>query len=448
MKTTRSRGFLVPSIAILGMLFLSYVLGAAVIFFGLPTSDYLHNAFVGARAWNERRKVSAQTKDQRLLPATIGQIDKPEKTFDGFTLYLSATMAASKTQAALIDMRGNVVHKWATSFSKVWATAPHLEKKVSDSLVCFFSCRLYPNGDLLVVFHGLELFPDGYGIARLDKDSNVIWRYSAKIHHDVDVGEDGTIYALKHEVVPTMPKGLESISTPCVFDYLVMLSPKGKELTEPISIPLAFRNSQYAPLLSSHRKPQAKDVFLNSPGLPFVDQPRTGDYFHTNAVQVLTRGLATKFPHFKAGQVLISVRELDTIAVLDTQKGSVVWAARGPWRAQHDAQFLDNGHLLIYDNRGSLEGARVLEYDPQTQAFPWSYSAEDGVVLNNPTRGMCQRLPNGNTLIVDSLGDKILEVTADKEVVWTCSCGGFIHLARRYSPDQLAFLKDGQRARP
>jgi len=151
---------------------------------------------------------------------------------------------------------------------------------------------------------------------------------------------------------------------------------------------------------------------------------------------------------FKAGQVLISVRELDAIAVLDPDKASGVWAARGPWRAQHDAQFLDNGHVLIFDNLGSNKGTRVLEYDPQSQAFPWSYAGENRAPFHTSERGMSQRLPNGNTLIVNSEAGQIMEVTRSKELVWTYATEGFITSARRYSPGQLRFLKGGQRARP
>src|SRR5262249_7698334 len=148
------------------------------------------------------------------------------------------------------------------------------------------------------------------------------------------------------------------------------------------------------------------------------------------------------------GQVLFSMRELDAIAVLDVEKGTVVWAAQGPWRAQHDPQFLDNGRLLIFDNLGSDRGSRILEYDPVTQALPWSYPEEDGNSFRSTNRGLCQRLHNGNTLIVDSEEQEIFEVTPQKECVWSFSCGGFIQLARRYTADELPFLKKGVHARP
>jgi hypothetical protein len=61
---------------------------------------------------------------------------------------------------------------------------------------------------------------------------------------------------------------------------------------------------------------------------------------------------------------------------------------------------------------------------------------------------MAQRLPNGNTLIVNSDGGEAFEVTLGDEVVWSCSCGVELKRARRYTPDQLPFLKGDQRARP
>ena len=150
---------------------------------------------------------------------------------------------------------------------------------------------------------------------------------------------------------------------------------------------------------------------------------------------------------------------MDTIAVLDPQAKAAVWAVQGPWRAQHDAQFLENGHLLIFDNLGSPRGSRVLEYDPQTCAFPWSYPLSNMAGFLTKERGMCQRLPNGNTLIVDPDNRRLLEVTPDKELVWesvlspvvsqsATSPPHAINGARRYRADELTFLKDVTRARP
>jgi hypothetical protein len=441
-----------PCLAILGVVVLGYVLGASVMYFDLPSSSFLRWAFAGGSVEPNYIPLASSA-------GTIGPVDQKEKTFDGFTLCMYASTATSSTQAFLINMNGEVVHRWAKPFTEIWPKPPHLQAKVHDSMVGFFGSYLYPNGDLLVTLHGMEDAADGYGLVKLDKDSQVLWKVAANIHHDVDVGEDGTIYAIKQELVHDKLPGLEFVPTPCLVDSLITLSPDGKEVGKPIPILEALRASPYSLLLDSLEANYAKaadhslerkEEEKTRPTSDLMDMKikQRSDLFHTNFVKVLTRELAPKFPLFKAGQVLFSLRDLNTIAVMDMEKRSVVWAARGPWRAQHDPQFLGNGHLLIFDNIGSRTGPRVLEYDPQTQAFPWTFPGKKDIPFLSPRRGMSQRLPNGNTLIAYSRDHEILEVTPEKEVVWSYVGHGYIHTARRYGPEELPFLTKEVRARP
>jgi hypothetical protein len=444
----RRRGVLSYSLALVGILSFSYLLGAAVIYFELPSSAFLKKAFGGARAWKEREEVISRPPATGVPLSHPSRIDKPGKTCDGFTLCTYAAMGNLNTQAFLLNMRGDVVHKWSLVLSQVWPNSTPVQTTANDSLVGSFGCYLYPNGDLLVVLHGMEQAIRGHGLIKLDKDSKVLWAHAGNVHHDVDVAPDGTIYAVEHASVDEMPKGLDHIPTPTLVDSLVKLSRGGKPLSSPIPLLEAFRDSRYASLLDSlaplNRRALSQGLLM--PRL--IDHLRPTDALHTNCVHYLTSELAPRFPLFKAGQVLISMRHLDAIAVVDPDKKSVVWAARGPWQAQHDAHFLPNGHILIYDNLGSPLGTRVLEYDPTTQAFPWSYSGENHGAFFSDTRGMSQRLPNGNTLVVNSQGGELLEVTPDKEVVWTSILPGFINFGRRYRPEELHFLKGDVRARP
>jgi hypothetical protein len=182
---------------------------------------------------------------------------------------------------------------------------------------------------------------------------------------------------------------------------------------------------------------------------PSLDDARRRDVLHTNTIKVLSRALASKFPLFKEGQLLVSLRNLNALAVLDPESGKVVWAARSLWHSQHDPSFLDNGHLLLFDNLGSVKGSRVLEYNPLTQAFPWIYPGDNGTPFYSEIRGMTQRLPNGNTLIVNSEAGTVFEVTPGQETVWTCSCGhAKLYCARRYGSEQLPFLKGDAPDRP
>ncbi|HEV3385041.1 MAG TPA: arylsulfotransferase family protein [Gemmata sp.] len=445
-KKPRS-GLRLPLVPILGFLFLSFLLGAATMFFRLPLSGTLSKGFMGARAWTESHIAGKQSAGE-MRPASASNIDRPEKTFDGYTLYACASQTAPSTRVSLIDMQQKVVHEWSVSFARIWPNPPQLQgRQIDDSQVCVFACHLYPNGDLLVVFHSLEKTVRGYGLAKVDKDSQLIWSYSANVHHDVTVGEDGTIYTIVQRPLNESIKGLEFIPTPWLVDHLVVLSPDGKELQEPISILEALRNSSYSTLLSPLETALKPVDVAATTDDAIRDLRMKQDVLHTNSVNVLSRAMAPKFPQFKPGQVLLSIRSLHAIAVLDPSTRTIVWGTRGPWNYQHDAQFLENGHLLLFDNIGSPRGSRVLEYNPKNGSFPWSYPGIDNAPFFTSERGMAQRLPNGNTLVAVSEGREIFEVTEGKEVVWTCVAHSFITTARRYAPDRITFLKPGQRPR-
>jgi hypothetical protein len=440
-------------VSLLGIATLSYLVGVVVMFFQLPSSDFLGKALLGARDWydphthpNAKPAAPPPAEQITTAPGAAPSVDRPGETFDGFTLCTYLGQKQPDAEAILMNMRREVVHRWAVPFSRAYPNPTHLPTRLPDSSVWFRRCYVYPNGDLLAVYHGRTL--TGAGLAKIDKDSNVLWAFPGAVHHDVDVGDDGTIYALCHRQIDRLPAGLERINVPTVLDLLVVLSPDGELLREPIPLLVALRDSGYAPILEVLKWPTKRFVPPPEASVAVVDRYVPNRVLHSNSVQVLKSGLAPKFPNLKAGDVLISLRDVSTIIMIDPESGKVDWAAQGPWYAQHDAQFLDNGHLLLFDNLGSPHGTRVLEFDPQTGGFPWWYPGENQVPFYTSECGMCQRLPNGNTLIVNYEGGEVREVTRDKKIVWTLRVDRPVSSARRYSAEELPFLGGDVRPRP
>jgi Arylsulfotransferase (ASST) len=429
----------------LGVASLCYVLGAAVMFFELPTASFLRRGFAGGAAWYE----GTAPVVGRAEPIISGKIDQPGKTFDGFTL----CMCGGNARAVLMNMHGDVVHEWHVPFSQLWTDSPHVRGPVSDATVYLNDGHVYPNGDLLAVVEGpitRQNASNGYGLVKLDKDSRVLWKYAERCHHDVAVDEDGTIYAIVNETVHEVPAGLEHIPTPCMVDVVDILSPEGQRLGR-LRLLEAIHESAYAPLLCPLERSTPAGGLAPPGALSSMarDDALRRDVLHTNAITVLSRAMASQLPMLKAGQIMVSPRNLDAIVVLDRDSAKAVWAARGPWRAQHDPSFLPNGHLLLFDNLGSPRSSRVLEFDPQTGAFPWSYPGDGGTPFVSKIRGMCQRLANGNTLIVNSVAGEVFEVTAERELVWSRTFAGVeLYRARRYTPDTVPFVKGGPRERP
>jgi hypothetical protein len=122
---------------------------------------------------------------------------------------------------------------------------------------------------------------------------------------------------------------------------------------------------------------------------------------------------------------MVSVRNLNTIAIVDASNGVVKWALSGMWRHQHKAIFLDNGNILLLDNQGGNSAAffefnrsRVVELNPETQQIIWQYNGDKKDPLFTYLLGYNQRLPNGDTLITEAEQGRIIEVSPDKSIVW------------------------------
>lgn len=84
----------------------------------------------------------------------------------------------------------------------------------------------------------------------------------------------------------------------------------------------------------------------------------------------------------------------------------------------------------------------------QNQAVPWVFGGTPGMQFYSSERGLCQRLRNGNTLVVNSEENEMIEATAAQEIVWSCTLDSYLTTARRYSREELTFLDGDVQARP
>jgi len=440
-KPRRGRVFL-KALCIFGLMSLSFLLGALVICLRLPPAKFIADAYVGIHTYLQRTAESDQELRKRPTRSSARQetVDVPGQTYDGYTIYIQGPREPLVT---LIDMKGNVVHEWNSTFSKVWEgrDQSHLDGVADDAKITPFFGHLFPNGDLLVTYHSLGngvLF--GCGMAKLDKDSQTIWVYSGNCHHDLDVGEDGRVYGVRLRPVRRPLQGLEYMACPCMVDDLVVLSADG-QLERVVPIIETIRDSPYGAMLAAQELSHIEGVQQPT---NFMLDIRRRDLMHTNHVEVLSKAKAPKFPMFKAGQIMLSMRHLDMICVfdIDREKPQCVWAARGPWNEQHDPEFLDNGRILLFDNRPGESASRVMEFDPATQAMPWCFWGGKDHPLCTFERGDSQRLPNGNTFIASTHGRVMIEVTPDKTVVWQQLVKLDLFYARRYGTNELTFVDE------
>src|SRR5437870_5602111 len=80
-------GKVLACLSILGVAGLGYVFGAAVMFFQLPSSDFLYQAFTGSKAWHDRGKPELNPFVPPDIDVREGvTVDQPAQTYDGYTL--------------------------------------------------------------------------------------------------------------------------------------------------------------------------------------------------------------------------------------------------------------------------------------------------------------------------------------------------------------------------
>jgi hypothetical protein len=159
----------------------------------------------------------------------------------------------------------------------------------------------------------------------------------------------------------------------------------------------------------------ASDISLND---------QTVNPWHGNAIDVDTDG-----------HLLVSFRNMDTIAKIHAETGEVLWRLGGKknqftfvgdplngFSHQHGIRRLPNGHIILFDN-GNLHtppSSRAVEYslDENTKVATLVWEYRPNPPLFGFALGFAQRLPNGNTLICFGTAQKVIEVDQQGTKQW------------------------------
>lgn len=310
-------------------------------------------------------------------------VNKLWQAYNGFTLY--SPLGAK--QVLLINMKGDVVHKWEMSYP------PALYGE------------LLPNGNLLYagyVKDGPLADMEGAGgvLLEVDWDGKIVWEYeNPYLHHAFYRMSNGNTMVLKWEEIPKdisdkVQGGLPGTEREGVIwgDCFQEIDPQGNIVWEW----KAFEHlgpSKYAicPLCTRDEWTQA------------------------NSCNIL-----------QDGNLLTSFRRTNNICIVNKPDGSIKWQW-GLHEISHPncATILENGNVLLFDNGIHADGlhepfSRVIEVEPYTNKMVWAYRDKwnENTNFYSGFMSSCQRLPNGNTLITETSTGRIFEVNRDGEIVW------------------------------
>ena len=242
------------------------------------------------------------------------------------------------------------------------------EYKVPENLKQYtnpgFDVELLSNNNILFVL-------PGYGVYEIDRSGNIVWSYlTKKISHDADRLPNGnTIFVFGADDQKDDAQVTE-------------VNPEGEIVWE-----------WYA--RDHFDKPPYNDIY-------------DGGWTHTNAV--------TRLPN---GNTFISLRNFELVAEVDPQGAVVKTHGEGVFIGVHDPEILPSGNILATPR----PPRPIVEIDSKTGKIVWQFTwlEPDQWSVRD-----ANRLSNGNTLITGST--KIVEVTAEGEIVWQLTLKGITYV--------------------
>lgn len=292
-------------------------------------------------------------------------------------------------RAQRIDRSGRPLARWRLSPCFRWEAADLLP---DDSVVAVHR-ELAPDAS--------ETDAAGRALVRIAADGRVIFRTPAAVHHGLDASQPGRgILALAYHIRGDRPVH----GRPVRDDDILVLDDAGHMLR---------RHS----VLSLFERARGKLAHLDRG--PDVDETPDGpdfDLLHTNAITWMRP--VRPGPLYRPDNVLITVRNQNLVAIASPQQG-ILWRwGENELQHPHDATLLDNGHVLVFDNRPDGQQSRVVEVDPKTDTVAWDFEGRGDAAFHSVRRGSAQRLPNGDTLIASSGEGILLQVTQAGQLVW------------------------------
>ncbi len=286
--------------------------------------------------------------------------DATNEVSSGYILF--STMGSNDTR--LIDTNGSSVKTWNSSYSA--SGASYL---TSTNTLLRSGVTTNARGGTFATGGAI-----GGIIEEIDTSGDVIWSYildndNYTFHHDFKQLDNNTIIALTWE--------LKSYNNKNYWNEKII---KIDKLTSSIVWEWsAMDDGNLLPTTNSE------------------------DFLHFNSID------------YKNGKILISSKTQNKLYLIDENDKTITetYTVNGTLNGQHDATFLDNGNILVFNNNSTATQSKIIELDINDNIV-WEYSDD---FFSDHISGV-QRLANGNTLICSGTEGRFIEVSQDKEELW------------------------------
>lgn len=252
-------------------------------------------------------------------------------------------------------------------------------------------------------------------MARYDVCGEAMWTRHGSFHHSLASDPRGGLWTWRG-----------ATSAFDQFQYLLRFDPETGQTIEEISL--------VDDIIMASKTNQA--VFTLVPGfqLKEADSYRSvSDLFHPNDLEVLQPGMADAFPDFEAGDLLMSFRNINLVAVIDPETYDIKWWSHGPWIQQHDPDFNASGEITLFNNNGWRKPSNIIAIDPSTRALR-EVPIDPAQRFYSQYMGKHEFLDDGTLQVVVPFGGRMLEFDRDGELL--------LEINNVHSPEHNAFVAD------
>lgn len=334
---------------------------------------------------------------------------------DNQDVVLLSSFYDSKLEVRLIERDGDVINRWPIEYFNIFKDNNHTHKNIkSDWNIDIHGTLVNPDGSIVFNF-------EYAGLVKLDKCGNLLWTVGAATHHSVEVAEGIGYWVPGRNVIRIDVLPDEKSFTDSFFDDTLMLISEQGDILDEFSISEVIYENGLAAIDTSYEKPE-------------LNKTDRIELVHMNKIEPLPADLADAFENFEAGDLALSFRYLNLILVLDPDTRKIKWHQTGPWLGQHDPEFTADGTILVfnnnrYGNRIALKQrlkedfrpppSNILEHhflgDSKTVQ---AYVTSGEHLFQTGSRGKHEQTYNGNLVITEFSGGRVIEATRDGEVVW------------------------------
>ncbi len=348
-------------------------------------------------------------KDTGYDVSSVPEIINADALQPGLVL-VAGISEGRNTGVKVMERDGTIVQEWDVNWSEIWGPTEgnFPEQRRPKTGMYLHGMDLLPTGDLVANFEALSTI-------RMDVCGDLVWKLDNLGHHSVHYDPaDNTLWVNAEDYIEEGPTGYPLHKAPLRSDSIQQLDLDGNLLRDIPIIDIFLKNDLAGMLYMSNLSWMSR-----GPG-DYV----SGDTMHLNNVETFPTGVESET--FAPGDLLMSIRNINTVMVVDPETLEIKFISTGPVVRQHDSDFLGGDVISIFDNANQTDdprfgkaASRIVEIDARTGEHSVALDGAGKTPFYSDVMATHERLPNGNILVNESMWGRILEFTPEGELVYS-----------------------------